>query len=144
MPRASPCDLWQNHLHSCGLRLVFLSLATGTFYDLSQNCLHEKYSMQLMLKMCNNNTTCPDTYIFDLPVPLNMIAQECTEWISSNVQNGANVHCNSRMEVKVKIIWPNTHLNTKSPETLKGNSSKLKLNIHLESRVNRLDFVCPW
>lgn len=68
MPRASPGDLWQNHLHGCGLRLVFLSLATGTFYNLSQNCLHEKYSMQLMLIMRKNNTTCPDAYIFDLPV----------------------------------------------------------------------------
>lgn len=43
MPRPSPGDLWQNHLRGCGLRLVFLSLATGKFYDLNQNCLYKKY-----------------------------------------------------------------------------------------------------
>lgn len=44
MPRNPPGCLWQKHFYCCGLRLVLLSLATGTFaHALIANCLHERH-----------------------------------------------------------------------------------------------------
>lgn len=58
VPGAPTCGRWQNHLVCRGLRLVLLSLATGTFaHTLIQNCQDERLGVlqvfQLTVSVCS-------------------------------------------------------------------------------------------